>query len=294
MTTKLYPCKELSEKILAQVARDADFFSKQHGRKPCLTVVLVGSDPASQVYVRKKGETCQKYGIHARDIFLDPSVGFAKLQSEIEKLNADDGVDGILVQSPLPKGWDERAIQKLVSPAKDVDGFHPENAGALFLDAKNALAQGLPPCTPAGVIEVLLENKIPIAGKQAVVVGRSNIVGKPMALMLLALDATVTIAHSRTKDLEKICREADILVAAVGKKNFLGKNHIKPGAVVIDVGINREMENGKTKLFGDVDAAAAQGIASFLTPVPNGIGPMTIALLLRNTIRAAKNRSTAS
>jgi methylenetetrahydrofolate dehydrogenase (NADP+)/methenyltetrahydrofolate cyclohydrolase len=244
--------------------------------------------------VRKKGETCTKYGIEARDLFLDPSAGFAKLVETVTTLNKDKNVDGILVQSPLPKGWDERAIQKLVLPAKDVDGFHPENAGSLLLDAKATLEHGLPPCTPAGVIEVLKENKISIAGKQAVVVGRSTIVGKPMALMLLAMDATVTIAHSRTTDLEKVCSSADILVAAVGKKNFITNRHVKPGAVLLDVGINREDQNGKAKLIGDIDAASVNGIASFLTPVPNGIGPMTIALLLRNTVRAAKLQSSIS
>jgi methylenetetrahydrofolate dehydrogenase (NADP+)/methenyltetrahydrofolate cyclohydrolase len=290
METRIYKTKELSEKILAQTHEGSAAFEKEHGRKPCLAVVLVGDDPASGIYVRKKEETCRKFGLDARDYRLSPSEGFPKLRKLVQELNANQGVDGILVQSPLPKGWDERAIQALIDPAKDVDGFHPLNAGRLLIDAKDALEHGLPPCTPAGVIEILKEAGIEVAGKRAVIIGRSTIVGKPMAQMLQALDATVTVCHSRTQNLPELCAEADILVAAIGKARFVKGNFVKPGAVVIDVGINRELVDGKSKVVGDVDADSVRGTASFLTPVPNGVGPMTIALLLRNTLRAARNR----
>lgn len=287
METVVFKTAELAEKILTE-ARAA---AAKLPRKPGLAVVLVGQDPASQIYVKKKTETCRKYGLEAHDIFLDPAQGEAKLEQTVKQLNARPDIDGILVQSPLPKGWDERKIQALIDPAKDVDGFHPQNAGALLIDAKQTLDQGLPPCTPAGVMEILKEARINPAGKTAVVIGRSTIVGKPMAMMLLAADATVTIAHSRTHNLPQLCAQADILVAAVGKARFVTKDFIKPGAVVIDVGINREMIDGKSKVVGDVNAADAQSRAAFLTPVPHGVGPMTIALLIRNTVRAAANRN---
>jgi methylenetetrahydrofolate dehydrogenase (NADP+)/methenyltetrahydrofolate cyclohydrolase len=279
--TIIFKTAALAEKILLE----AQSAAKKLPQKPSLTVVLVGSDPASSIYVKKKTETCRKYGLEAQDISINPAEGFAKLEETVKALNKDPKVHGILVQSPLPKGWDERKIQKLINPAKDVDGFHPENAGALLIDARETLAHGLPPCTPAGVMEILKEAKISLAGKHAVIIGRSTIVGKPMAMMLLAADATVTIAHSKTKNLPGLCREADILVAAVGKARFVTKEFIKDGAVLIDVGINRE----GPKVVGDIDPQAAQGVASFLTPVPNGVGPMTIALLIRNTVRAATN-----
>lgn len=287
METVVFKTAELAEKILTEARTQA----AKLPRKPGLAVVLVGADPASQIYVKKKTETCRKYGLEAHDIFLDPAQGFHALEKMVRELNARPDIDGILVQSPLPKGWDERKIQALIDPAKDVDGFHPQNAGALLIDAKQTLDHGLPPCTPAGVMEILREAKIPVAGKQAVVIGRSTIVGKPMAMMLLSADATVTIAHSRTKNLAALCAQADILVAAVGKARFVTKDFIKPGAVVIDVGINRETIDGKSKVIGDVNAADALNHASFLTPVPNGVGPMTIALLIRNTVRAATNRN---
>lgn len=290
METVLYSCKPLAEKIQSEVAADAALFLTQQGRKPILAVILVGNDPASEVYVKKKGETCALFGIEAKDFRLNPNQGFPALIKLVDILNSDESIDGILVQSPLPKGWDERAIQQRIAPAKDVDGFHPMNAGALLIDAKETLQSGLVPCTPAGVMEVLRENKIVTRGKHAVVIGRSTIVGKPMALLLLAHDATVTITHSHTQELASICRRADILVAAVGKKHLVGRAYVKPGAVLIDVGINREMVDQKSKLFGDIDTEAVKGIASFVTPVPGGIGPMTIALLLRNTLRAARVR----
>jgi methylenetetrahydrofolate dehydrogenase (NADP+)/methenyltetrahydrofolate cyclohydrolase len=287
METVVYKTKELTEKLLSKARVDAARFLANHGRKPCLAVVLVGDNPASAIYVKKKEETCLANGIIALDVHLAASAGFEKLVETVRELNTRNDVDGILVQSPLPTGWDERAIQRMIDPAKDVDGFHPMNAGRLFIDAKDSLDNGLPPCTPAGVIEVLRENQIPVKGKHAVVIGRSTIVGKPMAAMLVAEDATVTIAHSRTENLPALCRSADILVAAVGRPRFVTVDFVKAGAVVIDVGISREIVDGKAKVVGDVDAAGIMGVASFLTPVPNGVGPMTIALLIRNTLRAA-------
>lgn len=289
METRIYKTAALAEKILSHTREEAKTFLAKHGRKPTLAVILVGEDPGSAIYVKKKGETCKANGLNALDFRMDPSEGFAKLETLVAELNARQDVDGILVQSPLPKGWDERKIQSLIDPRKDVDGFHPMNAGALLIDAKQVLDQGLPPCTPAGVMEILREEKIETKGKHAVVIGRSTIVGKPMAMMLLSADCTVTLCHSRTKDLEKVCASADILVAAVGKARFVKKEFVKPGAVVIDVGINREVRDGKNFVVGDVDAESVKGSASFLTPVPNGVGPMTITLLIRNTLRAAKN-----
>jgi methylenetetrahydrofolate dehydrogenase (NADP+)/methenyltetrahydrofolate cyclohydrolase len=283
MATQIYKTQELAKSILSSVKAQAEEFTRFHHRKPTLAVVLIGEDPASTIYVRKKSETCKANGLDTRDIVIHPKEGFAKLVQTVCDLNLEANIDGILVQSPLPKGWDERAIQSLIAPEKDVDGFHPENAGKLFIDAKQTLEQGLPPCTPAGVMEILKANNINPSGKTAVVIGRSTIVGKPMAQMLLSADATVTIAHSRTQNLQKVCAQADILISAIGKARFVTKEFVKPGAIVIDVGINRE--NGK--VVGDVDAKSVEGTAAFLTPVPNGVGPMTIALLIRNTVRAA-------
>jgi methylenetetrahydrofolate dehydrogenase (NADP+)/methenyltetrahydrofolate cyclohydrolase len=288
--TRIFKTKELAEKVLAQVKQDAEAFLAKNARKPTLAVVLVGSDPASQIYVGKKAETCKAHGLNALDFQMSPEEGFARLVEIVKELNGRDDVDGILVQSPLPKGWDEEKIQALISPGKDVDGFHPMNVGALSLHAKKFLESGLPSCTPAGVMEILKEAQISLSGKHAVVIGRSNIVGKPMAQMLLSGDATVTICHSKTPDLKETCRKADVLVAAIGKARFVTKDFVKPGATVIDVGINREVVGGKPKVVGDVDAASVSGVASFLTPVPNGVGPMTIAILIRNTVRAARNR----
>jgi methylenetetrahydrofolate dehydrogenase (NADP+)/methenyltetrahydrofolate cyclohydrolase len=291
--TRIYKTKDLTQKILSACRVEAAAFASRHERKPCLAVILVGDDPGSSIYVAKKGATCKEAGLEALDFRIHPSEGFARLEALVEDLNQRATVDGILVQSPLPPGWDERAIQAKISPAKDVDGFHPMNAGQLFLDAKAVLQNGLPPCTPAGVMEILQDAGISVAGKEAVVVGRSTIVGKPMAQMLLASDATVTVCHSRTRNLPQVCSRADILVAAVGRARFVTADFVKPGAVVIDVGINRETKDGKNKVVGDVDAASVTGKASFLTPVPNGVGPMTIALLIRNTLRAAKRRANA-
>jgi len=291
--TRIYKSSELSKSILQTCTEEAADFLREQGRKPCLAVVLVGEDPASGIYVKKKEETCRHAGIEAIDFRLSPSEGFARLEELVHELNARANVDGILVQSPLPKGWDERKIQAAISPGKDVDGFHPENAGRLLIDAALELKTGLPPCTPAGVMEILHAAGISVAGKNAVVLGRSTIVGKPMAMMLLAADATVTVCHSRTANLAEICASADILVAAIGKARFVKAEHVKPGAILIDVGINRELVGGKNKVVGDIDASAVSGRAGFLTPVPNGVGPMTIAMLLRNTLRAARQRAAA-
>lgn len=293
MPATIFTCKDLAAEILQTAALAAKSFAGKHGRAPCLAVVFAGNDPASEVYVRKKGETCAKYGIDHKDFRLQATSNFAELEQLIDELNKNPTVDGILVQSPLPQGWNERAIQARILPSKDVDGFHPQNAGRLFIDPKHALAAGLPPCTPAGVMEVLKANNIDCSGKHAVVIGRSMIVGKPMAMMLLAHDATVTICHSRTKDLQAECKRADILVSAIGRPHFIGADHVKQGAVVIDVGISRLEMAGKARIVGDVDANALQEIASLITPVPNGIGPMTIALLIRNTVRAAERRANA-
>jgi len=289
--TRVFKTKELAAKILAGAKQEADAFAAERGRRPTLAVVLVGSDPASQIYVGKKGETCRSHGLEALDFPLAPEAGFAKLEELVRTLNARSDVDGILVQSPLPKGWDEGKIQALIDPAKDVDGFHPLNVGALSLDANKTLSSGLPSCTPAGVMEILREAGVELRGKHAVVIGRSNIVGKPMAQMLLAADATVVVCHSKTPNLQEVCRQADVLVAAVGRPRFVTREFVKAGAVVVDVGINRELRDGKARIVGDVDAESVQGVASLLTPVPNGVGPMTIALLIRNTVRAARNRS---
>lgn len=285
--TEVFPCTALAEKIQDKTKKSAEDFAVKIGRAPALAVVLVGEDPASQVYVRKKTETCAKNSIDCNDYKLPKETTEAELSQLIEKLNADPNIDGVLVQSPLPKHIDERKIQSLISPQKDVDGFHPQNAGELFIDAKKCLNEGLPPCTPAGVMEIFKEKNISLSGKHAVVVGRSTIVGKPMALMLLAENATVTICHSKTKNLPEECRRADILISAIGSANFIRREHVKEGAVVIDIGINRIELDGKKRLVGDVLSAELKGHALFVTPVPNGIGPMTIAMLLRNTVRAA-------
>jgi methylenetetrahydrofolate dehydrogenase (NADP+)/methenyltetrahydrofolate cyclohydrolase len=294
METRIFKTNDLAKKILATCHEEAKEFLTRHHRKPCLAVVLVGDDPASAIYVGKKGQTCRDNGLESLEFRIAPSEGFDRLLAVLKELNDRPDVDGILLQSPLPKGWDERLALSTISPAKDVDGFHPVNAGRLMIDTKDQLDHGMPPCTPAGVMEILREAGISPAGKQAVVIGRSSIVGKPMALMLLAADATVTICHSRTKDLAKVCAEADILVAAIGKAKFVTADFVKPGAVLIDVGINREIRDGKSRVVGDIDAASVSGRASFLTPVPNGVGPMTIALLIRNTLRAARGRMAAN
>ncbi len=257
------------------------------GFQPGLAVVLVGEDPASQVYVRNKAQQTVEVGMRSFEHKLPAETTEAEVLALVAKLNADPAVDGILVQLPLPKHIDADKVLLTIDPAKDVDGFHPVNAGRLATGA-NALV----PCTPLGCLMLLQDLHGSLAGMEAVIVGRSNIVGKPMAQLLLKADCTVTIAHSRSRDLPSICRRADILVAAVGRPEMIRGDWIKPGATVIDVGINRlpPDANGKSRLVGDVAFAEAEKIAGAITPVPGGVGPMTIACLLHNTVTAAKAR----
>jgi len=268
--------KALAEKLRAGIADEVKAF----GESVCLATVLVGDDPASHIYVSKKHDACAEAGIESRDHRFGESTPESEVLELLDELNADDEVDGILVQLPLPEHMDESKVTLAVDPTKDVDGFHPLNAGRLY--------QGDPllvPATPLGVMALLAEYEIELKGMEAVVIGRSEIVGKPVAMMLLAEHATVTICHSRTVDLDLHTRRADILVAAVGRPGLVTRDMVKPGAVVIDVAVNRT-ENG---LVGDVDKDVAE-VAGFLTPVPGSIGPMTIAMLLRNTLTAAQHR----
>jgi methylenetetrahydrofolate dehydrogenase (NADP+)/methenyltetrahydrofolate cyclohydrolase len=285
MTAKIIDGNALSAEIRGQLAERAAALKNQ-GITPCLAVILVGEDPASAVYVRNKVAACEKAGmISLRDVYapdVDPAVVFAR----IAELNADPAVHGILVQLPLPKHFDSEAVLESISPEKDVDGFHAENVGALM--------QGNPrfiPCTPYGVMKMLESASVPLKGAEVVIVGRSNIVGKPMAMLLLAKSCTVTICHSQSRDLAFHTRRADILVAAVGRAKMITGDMIKPGATVIDVGINRTAEG---KLCGDVDFESAKEIAGAITPVPGGVGPMTITMLLANTLEAAERTQTRS
>jgi len=251
-------------------------------RPPGIAVVRVGEDPASKVYVGRKTARAERLGFRHEEVHLDESVSQGDLEAEIDRLNADDQIDGILVQLPLPSELDATAILDRIDPAKDVDGFHPDNAGRL--------SQGRPrfvPCTPFGVMELLRHSGVVLEGKRAVVVGRSNIVGRPMNMLLEQANATVTVAHSRTQDLPALLAEADIVVAAVGRPHFVKGEWLKPGAVVIDVGINR-LDDGR--LVGDVDTDSAASRVAAITPVPGGVGPMTIAMLMANTVRAAEQR----
>lgn len=272
----------LRERVAAEVAK----LKSEHGLTPGLAVVLVGEDPASQVYVRSKGKQTVECGMNSFEHKMDASVSQEELLAKVAELNADPAVHGILVQLPLPKHMDDLAVIDAIDPAKDVDGFHAINAGRLMTGGKGAAAP-MVPCTPLGCLLLLRDHLGNMSGLTAVVVGRSNIVGKPMGQLLLQESCTVTIAHSRTKDLPAVCREADILVAAVGRPEMVKADWIKPGATVIDVGINRiEAEGGKTRLVGDVATAEAREVAGAITPVPGGIGPMTIACLLANTVTA--------
>ncbi len=250
------------------------------GITPGLAVVLVGEDPASQVYVRNKIRACEELGIRSQDHRLPADTTQERLLELIGELNGDPAVHGILVQLPLPKQISDQAVIAAIDPKKDVDAFHPQNVGKIVQGNYDFL-----PCTPAGVMALLRSTGVPVAGKECVVIGRSNIVGKPMALLMLHEHATVTICHSRTRDLAEVCRRADILIVAIGKAKFVTAGMVKEGAVVIDVGMNRD-ENGK--LCGDVDFASVEPKAGYITPVPGGVGPMTITMLMRNTITAAK------
>ncbi|HKT96311.1 MAG TPA: bifunctional methylenetetrahydrofolate dehydrogenase/methenyltetrahydrofolate cyclohydrolase FolD [Paraburkholderia sp.] len=279
MTATLIDGLALSKKLRADVATRAAALTAR-GHQPGLAVVLVGDNPASEVYVRNKVKACEDNGLYSSYDRYAESLSEADLLKRIDELNRDPKIHGILVQLPLPKHIDSHKVIEAIAPEKDVDGFHVANAGALMT--------GRPlfrPCTPYGVMKMFEEYKIPLEGVNAVVIGRSNIVGKPMALLLLEKGATVTICHSKTRDLAKLTREADVVVAAVGKRNVLTADMIKPGATVIDVGMNRD-DNGK--LCGDVDFAGLKDVAGFITPVPGGVGPMTITMLLVNTIEAAE------
>jgi methylenetetrahydrofolate dehydrogenase (NADP+)/methenyltetrahydrofolate cyclohydrolase len=279
MTGRLIDGKAIAQKVRDEVRAGVERFVAEHKRAPGLDVVLVGEDPASVVYTRNKEKASNEVGMRGRLHKLSPDTSEAELLDVVAKLNADDAVDGILVQLPLPKSIREDRVIDAIDPAKDVDGFHPINTGLLSMGRG-----GLVPCTPRGSMRLIAETGASLTGARAVVVGRSNIVGKPMAQLLLAQHATVTIAHSRTRDLGAMCREADVLVAAVGKAKMIQGDWVKEGAVVIDVGINRTAEG---KLVGDVDTDAARERAAWITPVPGGVGPMTIAYLLENTLTAA-------
>jgi methylenetetrahydrofolate dehydrogenase (NADP+)/methenyltetrahydrofolate cyclohydrolase len=268
--------------IRRRVARQAGILAERHAIVPGLTVVLVGSDPASEIYVRTKLKHAAEAGIRSRDIRLPADVTQAALLDHIASLNADPTVDGILVQMPLPSHIDADAVTAAIDPQRDVDGFHPLNAGYLVAGWPT-----LTPCTPLGCIILLRQTLGELAGLNALVLGRSNIVGKPMALLLLRENCTVTVAHSRSRDLPDLCRRADIVVAAIGRPEFVRGAWLKQGATVIDVGINRVERDGKRRVVGDVAFAEALGVAAAITPVPGGVGPMTIACLLENTLHAA-------
>lgn len=282
MAARILDGKAIAKKVRDEVAAGVTAFQGRHGRVPGLHVVLVGEDAASVVYTRNKEKAALEVGIAGKLHRLPAETTEAELLALLRRLGDDEAVDGILVQLPLPRHIREVAVLDAIDPAKDVDGFHPVNAG-LLASGRPALV----PCTPRGSMRLLAEAGADLVGARAVVVGRSNIVGKPMAQLLLAAHATVTIAHSRTRDLPAVCREADVLVAAVGKARMIGGDWVKPGAVVIDVGINRQDDG---KLCGDVDTAAAAERAAWITPVPGGVGPMTIACLLESTLVAARRR----
>ena len=295
----------VAARIKQEVAAAVEQMAQTTGYRPCLAAVRVGDDPASAVYVRNKIKACEEVGIRSEHHALPESIGTAALLGLIETLNKRDDVDGILTQLPLPRGIDETQIIDAIDPGKDVDGFHPVNAGKLAMGRA-----ALVPCTPAGIIELLDYNAIDIRGVNACVVGRSQIVGRPMAQLLLQRDATVTICHSRTRDLAAVTRQADLLVVAIGRTGMIGRDHIKPGAVVIDVGMNKVSDPEEVRalfgdaaekrleivsrrgatLVGDVNPAEAAEVAGMLTPVPGGVGLLTVAMLMKNTLKAAKLR----
>ena len=278
--------RAFAARLRARIAEAVPAFTAAAGRAPGLAVVLVGEDPASEIYVRSKGRATTEVGMASFEHRLPDSVSQEEVRALVSQLNEDDAVDGILVQLPLPAGIDDKAVIEAVDPAKDVDGFHPLNAGRLAIGE-----DGLVPCTPLGCLMLLKDRLGDLAGLEAVVVGRSNIVGKPMAQLLLAENCTVTVAHSRSRDLPDLVRRADIVVAAVGRPEMIRGDWLKPGATVIDVGINRIADDeGRDRLVGDVDFAGASEVAGAITPVPGGVGPMTIAVLLRNTLVAAHAR----
>ncbi len=276
---KIISGKEVSEAVKLRVSDEVKEL-KENGIEPCLAVILVGDDPASRVYVNNKKKACEFCGIRSLEYVLPAETKEEELIELVEKLNNDKSVNGILCQLPLPKHLDEKKVLNLIKSEKDVDAFHPENVGHIMIGDFNFL-----PCTPAGIMEMLRYENIDLDGKNCVVIGRSNIVGKPMAMLMLKENATVTICHSRTKNLKEVVAGADVIVAAVGRPNFVTADMVKDGAVIIDVGINR-MDDGK--LCGDVDFEACKEKASYITPVPGGVGPMTIATLMQNTITATR------
>jgi len=303
MSARLLNGNEIRDQIKAEVARDLAHL-REAGICPGLSVILVGNDPASEIYTRNKSKTCKELGMFSERIELPSTITTEELLERVNDLNRRDEVDGILVQLPLPKQVDSKKVLLAVDPVKDVDGFHPINVGNLVTGRP-----GLVPCTPSGIIEILNRSQIPIEGARAVVIGRSDIVGKPIALLLMHRNATVTICHSKTRDLPGVCREADILVAALGKPGMVTAEFVKPGATVIDVGIGqltrredverffpgnekkmKDFEAKGSTLIGDVDPSTVIPVAGALTPVPGGVGPLTIAMLMVNTVRAARLR----
>ncbi len=270
--------KLISQQVREEIAVEVSKLNEK-GIEPALAVVIVGEDPASKVYVSNKKKACEKAGIISVEYALPATTTQSELLALIDKLNNDPKINGILVQLPLPKGLDEREVINAISPFKDVDAFHPENVGKIMIGEYSFL-----PCTPAGIVILLEKYNVDISGKHCVIIGRSNIVGKPMAMLMLQKNATVTICHSKTADLKGICKQADIIIAAVGRPKFVTADMVKDDAVVIDVGINRDTDN---KLCGDVDFDAVKDNVSLITPVPGGVGPMTVTVLLKNTIKAA-------
>ena len=277
---KIIDGKAISAQIRGELAEETKVFYDRNGFLPGLAVVIVGEDPASQVYVRNKCRACKEVGFYSESYELAADTTQEKLEALIDELNENSNIHGILVQLPLPKHLDETRVLMKIRPEKDVDAFHPYNVGKIMIGDYSFL-----PCTPAGVMALLERSSVEITGKNCVVIGRSNIVGKPMAMLLLHANGTVTVCHSRTKNLAEVCREADILVVAIGKADFVGGDMVKPGAVVIDVGMNRRSDG---KLTGDVNFTEVEPIASAITPVPGGVGPMTITMLMQNTLTAAK------
>lgn len=279
---KIIDGKAISAEIRAELKEETVKFKSEFGYAPGLAVIIVGTDPASQVYVRNKKRACEEIGFLSESYDLPEETTEEELIALIQRLNAADHIHGILVQLPLPRHIDEKKVLLTIVPSKDVDAFHPENVGKIMIGEYSFL-----PCTPAGVMELIHRSGISVAGKKCIVIGRSNIVGKPMAMLLLHDNGTVTICHSKTTDLANICKEADILIASIGKPNFVTADMVKDGAVVIDVGINR-LPDGK--LCGDVNFAEVEPKVSFITPVPGGVGPMTITMLMKNTLTAAKEQ----
>jgi methylenetetrahydrofolate dehydrogenase (NADP+)/methenyltetrahydrofolate cyclohydrolase len=291
MSATVIDGKAVAARVREEVSQAVDVFTKGTGYRPGLATVLVGEDPGSVVYVAAKQRACEEVGMSAFDQRLPADASFEEVSDLLASLNADRAISGVLLQLPLPDHLDDVALTAMIDPDKDVDGLTPVNAGLLALGRP-----GLRPCTPLGVIELLIDAGIALEGAEAVIVGRSNLFGKPMAALMLAENATVTVCHSRTRDLPAVCARADILIAAAGRPRLIKKNFVKPGASVIDVGINRltpEEAGNASGLVGDVDFAAVAEIASAITPVPGGVGPMTIAFLVRNTLQAARRQEAA-